>query len=354
MIAQNVIEMTFSIDLVADMSVETLNASCVPVGSTDVSLVGTKRIGITPDVYTVDQDVTTNGSGEYLFSDLVWDTYQFDVTGYDIIGSIPNERIDLLPGVSQPVQLILGTATTHALRVDVVDSVTGQPIANATVLVTSTSYSEEKVTGVGTVGQTDWSGGSGQGVWSDETKYWVSNSVDVLTSPGDVMLTGAGGVYLSSGELESSIIDLGTQASCVQLAWEPVAQPPETGADSLKFQIATSPSSTLESWDYLGPDGTNATYYTVSDPLIHDIHDGDEFFRYKVYLETASTTYTPRLSDMSLIYTNSCTPPGQVYFGNLGSSQHSIVVSAPGYESYTTSVNLSGDTNVIVQLSESE
>ncbi|HAT04004.1 MAG TPA: hypothetical protein DCS29_04515 [Candidatus Magasanikbacteria bacterium] len=352
-VAQDVSEVSFSIDTISSLAVSTINNLCSSVGSVSFFIRGTERIGTSPDVYLVDDILSTDGLGEYSFANIRWDTYSFGISGYDIIGSIPDVPLVLGAGVNQELQLVVGPNTNNSLLV-IVRGSNDQPISNASVHVTSTSFDETKVTGFGSVGQTDWSGGSGQGVWSDETKYWVSNSVDVLTSPGDVMLTGAGGVYLSSGELESSIIDLGTQASCVQLAWEPVAQPPETGADSLKFQIATSPSSTLESWDYLGPDGTNATYYTVSDPLIHDIHDGDEFFRYKVYLETASTTYTPRLSDMSLIYTNSCTPPGQVYFGNLGSSQHSIVVSAPGYESYTTSVNLSGDTNVIVQLSESE
>ena len=350
-IAQNVIEMTISIDLVADMSVETLNASCVPVGSTDVSLVGTKRIGITPDVYTVDQDVTTNGSGEYLFSDLVWDTYQFDVTGYDIIGSIPNERIDLLPGVSQPVQLILGTATTHALRVDVVDSVTGQPIANATVLVTSTSYSEEKVTGVGTVGQTDWSGGSGQEMIGDNTRFFDDDSnVDVLSSVGNMTLRQIAGEYASSGWVESSTFDLGLDATYQNIIWEPLSQPPETGINSVQFHIATASSTSPSSWEYLGPDGTAGTYYTPGSTVISDVHDGDRYMRYMAYLSTASTTSTPTISNISLTYTNSCTPPGQVYFGGLSATEYAVTVSATGYEAENSNVSVDGYTKFTVSL----
>ena len=122
----------------------------------------------------------------------------------------------------------------------------------------------------------------------------------------------------------------------------------------MKFQIATSPSSTAESWDYLGPDGTNSTYYIVENPLIHEIHDGNQYFRYKTFLSTASTTYTPRLSDLSLTYTNGCTPPGQVYFGGLSEDDYSVEIIAPGYSIYTENVSVDGDTQIIIQLSESE
>ncbi|PIR76524.1 MAG: hypothetical protein COU32_01520 [Candidatus Magasanikbacteria bacterium CG10_big_fil_rev_8_21_14_0_10_42_10] len=353
-LAQSVTEISFSIDLVSDISVQTLNAYCVPIGSTSVSLIGTKKIGTNPDVFLTDLNITTNGSGQYEFDTLVWDTYQFGVSGYNIIGSIPNERVDLLPGASQPVQLILGTVSTHALRVDVVDSVTGQPIANATVTVTSTGYTDEKVTGVGTVGQTDWSGGSGQDTLADNTRFFSDDgNVDVLTSVGNMTLWKTGSDYASSGWLESSTFDLGLDATYQNIIWEPLAQPAETGSDAVQFQIATASSTSPTSWNFFGPDGTAGTYYTAADTVISDVHTGDRYMRYTVFMTTASTTYTPTLSNVSFTYTNSCTPPGQVYFGSLSSGDYSISVSATGYDPTTVNVTVNGYTKESIILQQS-
>jgi len=350
-VAQNLTELYFTIDAVSQMSVETLNAYCVPVGSTDISLVGTKKIGASPDVLLIDLSVTADGNGQYTFSDLAWDTYQFMVSGYDIIGSITNERIDLLPGVSQPVSLIIGSASTHALRVDVVDSVTGQPIANASVLVTSTSFSEEKITGVGTVGQTDWSSGSGQETIGDNTRFFDDDSnVDVLTSAGNISLRDTFGQYAASGWLESSTFDLGLDATYQNIIWEPLSQPIETGDDSMRFQIATASSTSPASWNYLGPDGTDSSYYTAVDTVISDVHMGDRYMRYTAYMSTASTTYTPTLSNVSFTYTNSCTPPGQIYVGGLSATDYDVTVSATGYESEYSSVTVDGYTKLTVSL----
>ncbi|OIO19288.1 MAG: hypothetical protein CO029_01170 [Candidatus Magasanikbacteria bacterium CG_4_9_14_0_2_um_filter_41_10] len=350
-IAQDLTELYFTIDAISEMSVQTLNAYCTPIGSTGISLVGTKKIGTSPDVLLTDLSVTTNGSGQYTFSDLVWDTYQFDVSGYDIIGSIPNERIDLLPGVTQPVSLILGSVSTNALRVDVVDSVTGQPIADATVLVTSTSFSQEKITGVGTVGQTDWFGGSGQETIGDDARFFDDDSnVDVLTSAGNITLRDMLGQYAASGWLESSTFDLGLNATYQNIIWEPLSQPSETGLNSVRFQIATANSTSPSSWSYLGPDGTTGSYYTTIDTVISDAHDGDRYIRYMAYMSTASTTYTPTLSNVSFTYTNSCTPPGQTYFGGLSATDYTVTVSATGYESESSNVTVGGYTKLTVSL----
>jgi len=350
-VAQDLTEIYFTIDEVSEMSVQTLNASCVPVGSTDISLVGTKKIGTSPDVLLTDLDVTANGSGQYTFGDLAWDTYQFAVSGYDILGSIPNERIDLLPGSSQPVSLIIGSASSNALRIDVVDSVTGQPIANADVTVTATGYSEEQTTGVGTVGQTDWSGGSGQSTIGDDTRFFDDDgNIDVLTSAGNVTLKNTFGQYASNGWLESSTFDLGLDATYQNIIWEPLSQQTEVGEEPVRFQVASASSTSPGSWGYVGPDGTASTYYTSTSTVLSDAYDGDRYMRYKMYMTTASTTYTPTVSNVSFTYTNSCTPPGQAYFGGLSKTDYTVTVSASGYASEVNTVSVDGYTKFTVSL----
>jgi prepilin-type N-terminal cleavage/methylation domain-containing protein len=350
-LAQNVSEISFSIDMVASMSVETLDESCVALGSIPLSLTGGKLIGTSPDVLLTDVSFSTEGSGNYSLVNLVWDTYTFSTSEYDIIGSIPNETINIMPGVSQPVQLILGTASTNALRIDAVDSITGQPIANANVIVTSTGYAEMLVTGVGSRRQTDWSGGSGQTTIGDDTRFFTDDgNVDVLATPGDITLRSFGGDYSVTGWLESSTFDLGLEATYQNIIWEPLSQPADTGSDSATFQIASATSTLPESWSYFGPDGTNSTYYTSANGVISDVHNGDRYMRYKVYLSTASTTFTPTISDVSFTYTNSCTPPGQAYFGNLSSGDYGAVVGASGYATSSASIEVDGYTKQTVSL----
>ncbi len=353
-IAQNVSEVSFSIDAVSDMSVQTLDESCVAMGSIPLSFIGAKLIGTSPDILLTDESFSTDGTGTYSLANLVWDTYTFTATGYDIIGSIPNETVNILPGVSQPVQLILGSASTHALRVDVVDSVTSQPIANATITASSTGYSETSISGVGSLRQTDWSGGSGQTLIGEDTRFFTDDgNVDVLATPGDMTLRQTGGYYASTGWLESSTFDLGLDATYQNLIWEPLSQPPEAGSDAVQFHIATASSTSPISWDYVGPDGTSGTYYTTTNGIIAGVHDGDRYMRYKAYLSTASTTYTPTISNISFTYTNSCTPPGQSYFGNLSFGDFGVSVGASGYASSSVSVEVSGYTKTTVTLQES-
>lgn len=347
-VAQDVTEISFSIDQVSQFDISTINSLCSAVGSVPFTIRGTKLLGTEPDVYLVDDSYTTDGSGSYTLSNIRWDSYGFLVNGYDLIGTIPDVPFSLNPNTTQPIQLVLGTNTANSLLVMVTDN--GQPVPSANVTVTSTSFSTSDLSGVGSVVQTDWSGGSGQDMFTDETRFSSSFGVDVLSNPGDITLIDLGSNYTVSGEVESSIIDLGISPSYVSLEWSSVAQPAETGSDSVRFQIATSASSTTEIWDYFGPDGTDATYYTPDSQVIAAVHDGDQYVRYKLYLQTADTDYTPTISDVSLTYTNSCTPPGQAYFGGLSAETYTISISATGYQPYTTDVAVDGDSVLIIEL----
>jgi len=305
---------------------------------------GTKLLGVEPEVLKVNQNITTNGSGEYSWPILEWDAYGLRPTNYDLLGSIPALPINLLAGANQSVQLILGANTANSLVINVADGITHQPLSNATVRVLGTGYDQSKTTGVGFVRQTDWSGGNGQATFTDETKYWSDDGkIENNDLAGDIKLKKVGQNYVSSGYLESSTFDLGTAVNFVDLLWTPLSQAEELGDNSVRWQIAASPSSSPSSWEYLGPDGTGNTYYNSQNTSISSVNNGKRYFRYKLYLQTASATNTPVVSEVTASYTTSCMPPGQAYFGNLTAQDFTVTVSHSGYQTKVQNITLSGD-----------
>ena len=145
--------------------------------------------------------------------------------------------------------------------------------------------------------------------------------------------------YESSGYLVSSTFDTGSAGNFHQILWQPQDQPPDAGLDSVRFQIATNNDKIT--WVFLGPDGTVNTYYTLADQNINSLHNGDRYFRYKAFLQTASTTWTPTVSDISFTFTSSCVPPGQVIFTGLSTGDYILTISKNGYQPFTDTVNVS-------------
>ncbi|MBI5728492.1 MAG: prepilin-type N-terminal cleavage/methylation domain-containing protein [Candidatus Magasanikbacteria bacterium] len=348
--AQTVTEISFSIDHVASLGISTVNSLCLPVGAASLNIIGTKFVGTDPDVFLVNQNFITDGLGHYTFANAVWDNYGLRPASYDLLGSIPPLPIALAPGVDQPVTFVLGTNTVYSLLVNVRDSITGQSVSTATVIVTSTDYSQSRSTGVGFIRQTDWSGGAGQLMVGSEARYWAGSGIDATQSAGDLKLAKVGQQYFGSGQLESSIFDVGTTPNYVNINWEPLAQPEAAGSGSLRFQLATSLTTSSPTWLYVGPDGTTSTFYDASDPVVAAIHSGQRYIRYQVYLSTASSTVSPTLSDINVTYTNSCTPPGQAYFGGLANQDYNVVVTKTGYQPKTQTLTVSGDMVLAVDL----
>lgn len=342
--AQDVSEISFSIDKLSSISLGTINSSCSPVGNASVTLVGSKVIGTEPDILKVNSTIITNSSGNYLFSNLEWDTYDLWSNNYDVLGSIPAFPISLSPGMEQATQLVLGVNTANSLLVSVSDNITKQPLSNATVRLYNDIYSQTKVTGVGFVRQTDWSGGIGQEEFINENKYWADDGrVETNDPDGDIKLLKLGESYVSDGGLESSIFDFGLPVNFVNINWEPMAQPEGVGSNGVRFQIATSNTSTPETWNYLGPDGTASTYYNYENVSINNAHEGDQYLRYKLYLSTESSAVTSIVSDINISYTTSCTPPGQVYFGGLVEGDYNVEISRDGYQIKNETVHVVSD-----------
>ncbi|KKR48591.1 MAG: hypothetical protein UT86_C0004G0077 [Candidatus Magasanikbacteria bacterium GW2011_GWC2_40_17] len=352
--SQTVTNLSFSIDKISTINFSAINPQCSGLSNISFSVSGSKVIGENPNVYRYDQTVSTNSEGTKVLDNLEWDTYSFNLSNgsYDVAGTIPTLPVFLVPDATQNLSVILHSHTTNSLLLTIKDSATKLPLTNAAVSIDKGTFSDSLVTGRGYLRQTDWSGGSGQENFIDETGYFLQDGGVETNSPaGDLYLKKIGNKYQWSGELISSTIDFGTASNFTNIIWEPLSQPAQTGVDSIKFQIATASSSAPSSWNFLGPDGTGETYYTVSDSNISAVHNGDRFLRYKISLSTANQNFSPQLSEVSISYTSGCTPPGQSFFYGLDSGTYNLTVTLPGYQNVITTADVSGRSQVEVLMS---
>jgi hypothetical protein len=342
---QQVTQLSFVIDRVSTLSVNSVTQTCTPVGSIDFNLKGGKLVGTVPDVLKYDSNKVTSAGGLLSINNLEWDTYSFTLIDavYELIGVNPTSPINLLPNSTQSLQLVVAPKNPRTVFVMVKDSVSNLPVSDVDVTISKAGFtSVTSATGQGYITQTDWSGGSGQATTTDFTRYSSSDgNVEVGSPAGDMVLRTVFGEYVYSGYLESSSFDTGSISNFQKILWTPVDQPVGAGTPNVRFQIATN--NTGANWDFRGPDNTSSTYYTTSNQNINSANNGNQFLRYKVFLDTVSTTSTPNISDVSFTYTSQCTPPGQVYFSGLPSGTYNLHLTKAGYVTQDVSVNVNTD-----------
>lgn len=348
-----VTQIAFAIDFTSNLTIRTVNETCQNISGIDMNLRGAKLIGMTPSVLKYDQDHTSS-AGQIALNAIEWDTYTPTLlTGqsYTVYGTSPIQEISVLPAASQTFTIVLGPDSTDSLLVIVKDSATGTAIEGATVSLhdggTPADYSG--VTGGSVWQQSDWSTGAGQSDWVDSSQYFTDdNNVNINTIPNGVRLASAGSNYASSGWLESSTFDTGGSSNFTTVAWQPTSQNPAT---TLKFQIASNNDNLT--WNYLGPDGTASTYYTVSGSNISNVHDNNQYIRYKVFVNTTDSTFTPVLTSIGINYVSGCFTPGQVIFPGLtAGNDFDLTVSMPGYTTYTEDdLNVNGNQIIEVLMS---
>ena len=100
-----------------------------------------------------------------------------------------------------------------------------------------------------------------------------------------------------SGTFVSKSHVFGGYATNVTLGWTALLP----SGTSLKFQVKSARSQqALASADFLGPDGTNATYFTTSGTAIVKQQLGNNWFQYKALMSTTDGKVTPILQDVSL------------------------------------------------------
>lgn len=338
-------QVTLSIDRLATLEGRTLKATCEPVGGFDFDLFGQKTIGLA--TYKYDAPVTTNASGLFGPITLEWDRYSAEPTdgSWTLAGTNPPQPFMVEAGAEAYSQLVVTAKVPKALLVTVLDAGTDLPISNAQVTLSRTGWSAVGTTGLGAASQTGWSGGPGQETAPESPNGFFSSDgkVDYSGSPGIIRLTKTGSKYATAGSLVSSTFDTSTSTTMASFAWLPGTQ---TSGTSVRFQIAGLNVVTATStWDFVGTDGTAATYFTTPGQALPAVLKGNRYFRYKVYLATTNTSRTPSVSDVFFTYTLECAPAGQAFFKGLAvSSAYSVAVTAPGYQSATlTGKSVSAD-----------
>ena len=326
---QQLTQISFVIDKVSTINVSSKNLQCASVANVPFSIAGAKLIGTDPDVLKFSGDYSTDESGIKILNNMEWDMFNLTVGGgFNLAGINPPPPFMVLPDSVQNVDIVLAEGTPNNLLVTVKDSATELPLSGVNLTLDQGSFIANKVTGRGYLEQTDWSG-NGDG------------NIDTNSPAGELKLKKVLGHYVLFGILTSSIFDTGTSSNFNNIVWTPTDQPPQTGVDSVKFQLATSPDNTATTtWQYLGPDGTSGTYYTISNNNINSLHNGDRYFRYKVFLSTEADNKTPNVASIAVTYTSDCLPPGQALFSGLSSGNHDLLLEKSGYQTKTYEVNI--------------
>ena len=341
---QQVTQISFSIDKISTIIANSVTELCAPVTFVSFNLTGSKIIGA-PNVLKYDHHFDTDVNGFVNISNLEWDSYtiNFNDIQNDLIGVIPLSPVNLLPNSSQSLLLVVAPKNPDTLLVTVEDSATSLPLSGVSVTLSKSGFTPQtQITGQGFITQTDWSGGSGQATSSNITKYFSSDgNISDNSMPGDVVLKQISGEYAPSGVLTSSSFNTGSPTNFLKLTWLPTDEPLAAGSPSVQFQIATNNDGST--WNYLGPDGTAGTYYTIGNQNISAVNNGNQYLRYKLFLSSLSTSTTPNVSDVSFTYTSQCTPPGQIYFNGLGSATYSLHLSKAGYVDQDVQVNVSSN-----------
>ncbi len=364
--AGKVTKVPLQIDLLSNLTIKTLDSLCQPINGIGVQTIGAKTIGIHPTIYKFNQtNISGSGSfapGQIAYNNIEWDTYTPSLTtttlqSYNIRGTSPIQKIDVLPGTSQTFSIILTAATNNSFLVIVKDATTKAPLEGATVeLQKGGSQPQDYIgyTGGSVWVQNDWTGGSGFASWSSSTPdtYWAASpNIYINNGSNDIQLLKTGGHYQinATSTLESSSYDTGTSASnFTTITWSPISQDAST---TLAVQIAANNDNTT--WNYVGPDGTDKTYYTVSGTNISSSLDNNRYLRYKVFLQTTDDKKSPALSSINFNYVSGCYTPGQYLFDDVtpsGGTAYTLTVTLPGYQTFIDTYQIGGNGTVEVLL----
>lgn len=325
---QQITSVSFAIDKTSTVNLKTRNRTCGTVANSAYSVNGSKLIGTSPDVVKYSGSGATDGAGNAMLSNLEWDIYSIANTnaGYDLAGSIPLLPVNIPPATTTDIILALQPKSPSSLLVTLRDE-NSQPLFGAAVTLTKGSFAKTLYSGIDMLLHTDWSGGA----YASQ-----SGNIDTTSIPGSLTLAATASVYPTSTEwLISNTYDIGgTGSQFFELTWTS-SVPPQTGPDSLRFQIAANNDNAT--WNFIGPDGTAASFYTNPGNPINTGNNGNRYVRYKVYMRTADPAYTPELRDISFSYSSSCIPPGQAFFSGLSTGIYSIAIQKTGYVTATSS-----------------
>lgn len=310
---------SFSIDKLGFLTLNSSNMRCSPVGSISSSLQGTKLIGISPDVYKYSSTSVTSAEGTRVVP-LEWDTYTntFTDSAYYLAGMIPYGTITVNPSSNVARQLVVSAAVPSGVLATIISATSGAPIVDATANLVGGVEDRTVLIGYSSASDTAWVAGN----------YITHDGfLDPDSAPGTLKLLQTDGLYPTSTphSLVSKTIDFGANnVSITSFDWQMVSEPAQT---SIKFQLAGNNDNAT--WLFIGPDGTSNTYFTSTSTLNN--FSNTRYLRYKVYLTTDSELATPILDSVSFIYKGGCVPSNQALFSGLAGGEYVLTVNAPHY-----------------------
>jgi len=87
-------------------------------------------------------------------------------------------------------------------------------------------------------------------------------------------------------------------------SWDSISWTADTPTSTdLQMQVAAS-SSPSGPFNFVGPDGTPATFFSSGDSLSQ--FDGSRYLQYQAVLTTTNSSFTPDLQDVSVCFTDAC------------------------------------------------
>ncbi|PIT93244.1 MAG: hypothetical protein COU06_00915 [Candidatus Harrisonbacteria bacterium CG10_big_fil_rev_8_21_14_0_10_38_8] len=323
---QEITSISFSIDRVSALNISTRNMFCQGVPEIDFNHTGQRLIGSGPDVLEYAVSYSTDSLGKITVNDIPWDSHTLVDTDpyYGVGGSSYLMPVTLAPNETKTLDFFVDLIGSSSLLVTATNE-QGVALTGVDVSLEKLGFNESRVTGEYNYLYSDWSFG---GYLSQD------GNIEENLVPGQLTLKQIGGEYPTSTNswLTSNTIDFGTStANLLTLSWS--GNTP--GGTQISFQVASNNGG---AFNYIGPDGTNSSYYTTSGANLSNFHSGNQFVRYKVYLNTTVSTATPTLYDLDIKFNSGCIPKSQVFWADIPSASYDISASKSGYQTATTTV----------------
>jgi carboxypeptidase family protein/uncharacterized protein DUF4214 len=152
--------------------------------------------------------------------------------------------------------------------------------------------------------------------------------------------------FATSGDIASGLKDSNPTPPNVT-RWNSLAWTATVPANTtLRFQIAGS-NSINGPFNFIGPDGTPATFFTTSPSPIYNLVNGNRYLKYKAFFTTTDTSVTPNVSDVTVCFNEGPTATTGNITGTIkdasGNALPGTVITLSGTQSRKTITDANGN-----------